>query len=176
MTKPFAGLLEKQYTELGVNFRTVWDYYLKFYIAFMALNFTALGLLIQYIDRDKRLWIVVSFGVQNILSAISALAVGAYGRRVAHQQQAIINACRERPEDGASSTPDELPFQTPVPAKLASWGASANAVSQLLFLLCWIAAAVLVPSPEHKSSAVSNNSVAPIKAEAQKTALPGNSK
>ncbi len=35
-------LLKLQYEEAGKNFRAAWDLYLKFYVAFIALNFTAI--------------------------------------------------------------------------------------------------------------------------------------
>lgn len=130
------SILKSQYSEIGIMFRTVWDFYLKFYVAFMALNFTALGLVIQYMDRRHRWPLVVSFGIQNILSAMTALGVGAYSRHAAKQQKSIIDACLM--SDGEHDL-DSIKYQTPVPSQLASWGSSANALSQLLFIACWVA-------------------------------------
>ena len=71
------GFLRAQYQEIGTFFRTVWDFYLKFYIAFMTLNFTALGLVIQYMDPKHRGPVVISFVVQNLLAAATAIGVAA---------------------------------------------------------------------------------------------------
>jgi len=141
-------LLELQYTAGAMMFQTVWDLYLKFYVAFMALNFTALGLMVQYIgDHNKRLIIVISFGVQNLLSAITALSISTYGKKVAEQQKALIDFVIPLKEQSALG----LAADTTVPHKLGSWGARSNALSHILFMACWIAAMFVEPPAPKKA-------------------------
>jgi hypothetical protein len=166
------SLLKIQYSEVGTQFRTVWDLYLKFYIAFMALNFTALGLVVQYMDRHHRGPIVVCFSIQNILSAATACGVGVYSRLAARQQQAIIDAhlAPERREIG-----QPLEFQSPVPSQLASWGSSANALSQFLFIGCWIASISVGPtgSPPDARNSTQATTVIPSATSSVPVGLPG---
>jgi len=130
-------LLRTQYQEIGTNFRTVWDFYLKFYIAFMALNFTALGLVIQHMSQDRRWPMILSFALQNILSAGTAIGVALYSQHATNQQQRIIDVFRTDSMSQAETPPE---FQSPIPTKLAKWGAYANALSQFLFIVCWVVA------------------------------------
>jgi hypothetical protein len=131
------AFLQAQYQEVGINFRAVWDFYIKFYIAFIALNFTALGLVIQYMDQPHRWPVVLCFCIQNLLAAGTAWGVGAYSQQAADQQQAILGTCLKNSQLQSDPAPA---FQSPIPAKLAIWSGHANALSQFLFMVCWIMA------------------------------------
>jgi len=136
MPPSFDGVLKTQYEQIGTNFRTVWDIYIKYYTVFITLNFTALGITIQYIGTEHRLTLVVSFTIQNIFSTITALGVSAYSSYAAKQQKAIIDEVSQhlRLEDKA-----RLPYETTIPVKLTYWAGIANGLGHFLFIACWVA-------------------------------------
>jgi len=134
----FDAILKTQYEQVGTNFRAVWDLYLKFYTVFMTLNFTALGIAIQYINKDQRSPLVYAFILQNALGAMTAIGVALYSRRAADQQKAIINLGIEATAY-SQELKAHLALGTPIPRTLTVWAGVANALSHLLFIACWIA-------------------------------------
>ena len=137
MTTIFDSLLKAQYEQVGTNLRTIWDIYIKFYTVFITVNFTALGLVIQYVDTDQRIVLVSSFVIQNLFSAATAVGMSAYSRFASDQQQAIINA--HSIVDGTDTKSHPLAYLAPIPTKLTYWGGIANGLSHLLFIACWVA-------------------------------------
>lgn len=47
-------LLAKQFEERSTNIRTAWDIYIKFYVAFLALNVAGIGAVVQYVEIKSR--------------------------------------------------------------------------------------------------------------------------
>jgi len=100
---------------------------------------------VQYVQLEQRQPIVWSFIFQNVLSAITAIGVAAYSKHVTKQQVALVSLIKTQ---GAPMDDDRaLALSSTVPTRLAVWGGSANAVSHLLFIACWIAA-LFIESPK----------------------------
>lgn len=131
-------LLERHYDQLGITLREVWNLYMKFYVIFMTVNFTALGLTVEYIDLQQRAPMVIAFLVQNFLGLVSAISIAIYSKKAAAQQDAIIDLLRK--EESLPDDENSVALSTVIPVQFAFWGGVANALSHTLFGVCWLGA------------------------------------
>ncbi len=99
-----------------------WEFYIKFYTVFHAVNFVALGLVIEKVnDPWNRLFIALAFIAQNAVSGVTAVAMARYTERVADQQ------C-------------ELGFAQLVRYRKAGvWGGYGNAIGHAVIACLWFA-------------------------------------
>ena len=124
-------MAKKKYDEINRYCRFCWDMYLKFYTVFLTMNVAGLGLVVQYIDINRRWPLIVAFAIQNTLSAITAVSMGLYSRSVASQLIALrhqITGVREFDPPASS-----------VPAQLMWWAGLANAIASITLVFCWVA-------------------------------------
>ena len=123
-------MAKKKYDEINQYCRSCWELYLKFYTVFLTMNVAGLGLVVQYIDMDRRWPIVAAFAIQNTLSAITAVSMGLYSRSAASQ---LIALCRK-----ITGVTEFVAPASPVPAQLMWWAGLANAISSITLVLCWV--------------------------------------
>lgn len=103
------------------QFVKVWDIYIKFYTAFLALNMAALGLTVEKITTPQGKALVMwAFIAQNGLSFCTAVGMTIYSHRIARSFQG-------------------QPRVAPMAAAkwLGVWGGVANAVSHVIFVVLW---------------------------------------
>src|SRR5437763_1601629 len=83
-------MTRKLFDEHSLQFRTVWDMYLKFYTVMLTINVAALALTVEKVqDRSHRIPIMLAFVSQHILSFITAVRVAAYSRDVAGKAREV---------------------------------------------------------------------------------------
>jgi len=131
---PGTWLTKKYLDEYSLQFRTVWQLYLTFYVAFITMNGGALGLTVQYVSGgNARKIIAATFIFQNVLAAGTAINIARYSRRVAAQYQRVT----QLPifDDVAGSAALQ---ESPIPGKRGQWSGLANLVGHILFIALWV--------------------------------------
>jgi hypothetical protein len=58
-------LEHKYFDEVSLQFRTVWDLYIKFYTVFLTVQIAGLGAIVQYVAQSNRILIVLAFILNN---------------------------------------------------------------------------------------------------------------
>jgi hypothetical protein len=130
-------LAKKNYDECSLQFRTVWDLYLKFYVMFMTVNVTALGLTVQYVHTNSaRMVIAIAFVMQNVLSALTAAVIARYSSQMATKVSKLAAFIVENTTPAATIPP--ILAESPIPGHLGEWSALANAVAHVVYSLLWI--------------------------------------
>ena len=135
--QPGMWLVKKYFEEWSVYFRTVWQLYISFYVAFLAMNSAAIGLTVQYVTSTQgKMVIAIVFIFQNTLAAMTAAFISRYCASVATQIQSI-NACQDFKLDALDGSAKEVLRRNPVPVELAQWGLRANIVGHIVFIALW---------------------------------------
>lgn len=138
-------LRQKYIDEASLQFRTVWDLYLKFYTVFLTFNITALGLTIQFVKgSDQRLVLVLAFILQNVVASITAARISVFSVDCSKR---MAEVAAEYIKSEGAGLPDDLKKPT-IPGDLGRWGGLGNLLGHLLLIASWIAALfVNQPSP-----------------------------
>jgi hypothetical protein len=135
---PLTWLAKKYFDECSLQFRTVWDLYLKFYIMFLTVNGAALGLTVQYVYSPKaKAVIALAFVLQNVFAAGTAAMISEYSFRMAKRVQGLAEFAVTN-----ASAPDALPLpsvlgESPLPGQLGRWGGIANLGGHVVFVVLW---------------------------------------
>jgi len=133
-------LAKKFWDEVSIQYRTLWDLYLKFYTVFLTFNILGLGVALQYIPTDRRLVITVAFILQNALSMFTALSVAHFSHISAGKIESI-SAFIARDLNPHSQELRLAPVlsESPIPGRLGFWSGCGCAFSHLTLIGCWIA-------------------------------------
>lgn len=133
-------LAKKMLEEHGIQYRTAWDIYIKFYTVFLTFNVIGLGFTVQQLPTDKRLPIAVAFCVQNTLSAVTSIYVAAFSRSTKRQSIALARflAASDEGHDQDAEIPSVL-TEPLIPGGMGVWGGLANAGGHLALIACWTA-------------------------------------
>jgi hypothetical protein len=130
-------LAKKTYDELSLQFRTTWDLYLKFYVMFVTLNVTAMGLTVQFVHSyQPRVIIAIAFVMENVLSAITAAVIARYSARMAARVKDVAALIAENTSP-AAAIPLAL-ADSPLPGVLGMWSGVANQVTHVEYSILWI--------------------------------------
>jgi hypothetical protein len=131
-------LLQKQYEEVNINFRTVWDLYLRFYAVFLTFDIAAMALLLgskpifQPTAEIKHL-IVVVFVLQSLLMAITSGFMALFTEGSRHHLEAARDALlRDEPKHTSEIPKISLPTAI---AKYSAWG---NCGAMLTMAVLWL--------------------------------------
>jgi len=131
-------LRKKQFDEVSLQFRTMFDLYVRFYTVFLTFNFTALGLVLQFVPVAKRILIVIAFVLINLNSLITAIRIARFSRQSSKRMRII---CEEIVAQDNISGDQKLNSitESAIPGELGSWAGNANAMGHVLFIVCWLA-------------------------------------
>jgi hypothetical protein len=132
-------LAKKYFDELSLQFRTVWDIYIKWYTVFLTTNVVAIGAVVQYVIPENRGVLVFAFAAQNALGLMTALFIGRFSRTTAKRMVLIAALIVADPNESSDSI---LPVQlraSPLPGNLGFWSGIANAIGNVTLMACWIA-------------------------------------
>jgi hypothetical protein len=136
---PSIWMAKKYFDECSLQFRSIWDLYLKFYVTFLTVNGAALALTVQYVTGSKaKAVIAITFIFQNVLAAGTAVAISKYSSDVAKRAQGLAELV------GVSdhkSDPVALPailHTSPIPGHIGRWGGIANLLGHVLFVVLWL--------------------------------------
>ena len=105
-----------------------WDLFVKWHIAFYALNMVALGFASRL--DDSRIWVCVMFAIQNLLSVIAIWYLRDHSKRT---MQYLVE------EEGL---PPSLSTE-----RLTSGVATCMAVGYMLFMTIWVVAIFALQAP-----------------------------
>lgn len=127
-------LAKKDLDECSLQFRTVWDMYLKFYIVFLTVNGAALGLTVEKVEtRVATVVIASAFIAHNLLAAGTALFISKYSIDISRRSREIALFAT-----GGKALPDVL-LESPLPSRVAWWGGLANFLGHVVFVALWLA-------------------------------------
>lgn len=132
-------LAKKYFDECSLQFRTIWQLYLTFYVAFLTVNGAALGLTVQYVTSSNgKVVIALAFILQNSLAAGTAARIAKYSSDVSRRMRDLTEFVFT---NGAASEMGVLPAvlqESPIPAGLGYWGGIANLISHVIFVVLWV--------------------------------------
>jgi hypothetical protein len=135
-----AWLARQYFDECSLQFRTVWDLYLKFYVVFLTVNATALGVTVQYVDLPRsRAVIAIAFVMQNAFAAVTALMISRYSDKVAKRAQDLATFAVLNAVEPATAPLPPVFAESPIPGQLGKWGAIANLLGHGVFCGLWLA-------------------------------------
>ena len=132
-----AWLATKYFDEVSLQYRTIWDLYIKWYTVFLTANVLGLGATVQYVHSGKRTWIVVAFVVQNMLAASTAVAIALYSRSSARRMTELASLIVSFGPPHESLSPELR--KSPFAEDLAFFAGLANALGNISLSVCWIA-------------------------------------
>jgi len=132
-----VDVILKRYDTQNSNFQKVWDFYIKFYTAWLTINLIGLGLVVEHVEPASRWPLVVAFVVQNFLTAGTSFLVKNYSVKCSNELEQVYSVAVKE----VSKTNDDLSeiVKSPVPAQLAVWGGFANGVACFGLTTCWLA-------------------------------------
>src|ERR1700678_4188575 len=85
-------LLKTRYAESQVNFRTIWDLYLKFYTVFLTVNVGALAWVYNNSTHITSRWPVsIAFIIQCLLAATTSGIMALQSKQTALRITSIVN-------------------------------------------------------------------------------------
>ncbi|MEA2603189.1 MAG: hypothetical protein QOF89_4181 [Acidobacteriota bacterium] len=129
-------LLRKQFEERGTNIRMVWDFYIKFYIAFLALNIAGIGAVVQYVAQRNRTPIIIAFSMHNLLAVGTAVFIYKFTQRLNSDMRTLAEAIRE--DEGVGKASAEIIFKAPLPLAFARYTSIANSITHIGLIGCWV--------------------------------------
>jgi len=129
---------QKALEECSVQFRTVWDIYIKWYTVFLTFNILALGLAAEHLKGRSIQVVAVVFVAENLISLVTGIRIGSFSASVKHQADSIAAWLASTDAPQASPAP-QAALDFPVPGNLGQWSGYANALSHVFLIICWIA-------------------------------------
>jgi hypothetical protein len=137
------SLARMYFDQISINFRTVWDMYIKWYTVFLTVNILALAATVEKIDGvENWLIVAVAFSVQNALAMFTAIYIGYYSRHMEARIAKITLLLANARDPGADHFVARL-GGPPIPGELGYWSGWANALGNASLIACWIAAVLV---------------------------------
>jgi len=97
------GPCEKYIDEASLQYRTVWDLYIKFYTVYLTFNAAAFGLTVQYVTNpNARSIVCVLFILQNLISGTTAYKIAQFSLNIKRHSEELANL-------GAELAQEKLP-------------------------------------------------------------------
>lgn len=125
------------FSNISENYKNVWDLYIKYYVAFMVVNFTALAAVLEFF-RGQASWpIAAAFFIMNGGSIGTAIGIARYSRGTKENHQQILNEL---------SDSDAAKYPTSLPGSMAVYACIANIIGHVGFLICWCVVAWITPT------------------------------
>jgi hypothetical protein len=146
MDKEFSkAVLLHRYSDIGVNFRIVWDLYIKFYSVFLTFSVAALAWLASKDDPfaaggSERWTVVAAFVIQSLFTALTSAKIALYSGEVVGQLSQFSDDAATFSEE---SDVKELCKKTSLPTNLARYAGWANFLSMLALAIVWIVVGTL---------------------------------
>lgn len=134
---PWDNFLGKQFEERNLTIRTAWDIYIKFYVAFLALNIAGIGVVVQYVNLASRGPIVYAFSMHNLLAIGTAYFIWRLTSQLNSEVEQIAEQVRAR-EDIQLTPTQRVSLRAPVPRNLVLYSSIANAVTHVGLIACWV--------------------------------------
>jgi len=138
--KELIGLIQKKYEIQNQNFQKAWDFYLKFYMAWLTVNMAGLGLVQKFlVDKsspDAHWPIAIAFIIMNLMTIGTSIFMGKYTTTCAVELRQMLEVMLEVIGSGLTSEFDVS--KPPFPVKSAIWAAAGNAAGLFALIGCWI--------------------------------------
>jgi hypothetical protein len=140
-------LLQRRYDDIGINFRVLWDLYLKFYTVFLTFNIAALAWF-----SDKRVvgharWLVASaFILQCLFTAVTSAKIALHSARVARQLSTVASELQRLAAANDENLDPATGIETSLPLDFSRYGGWVNCVAMSFMAMVWLALAMIVPS------------------------------
>ena len=130
-------ITRKLFEEYGLQFRTVWDLYLKTNAVLLTVNVAALALTVQYVGKENRIPIILAFVLQHVASTVTAVKVARYSKTTSERAKEIADLLLQEGEP--AQAPSQVAVkESPIPGDLACWGALALGFYHVVFILIWV--------------------------------------
>jgi hypothetical protein len=137
---------QKALDECSVQFRTVWDIYIKWYTVFLTFNILALGVTTEHLKGRSVQVVAMVFVAENIISLFTGIQIARFSAATKKQASAIAKWIASSDAPPLSMPPDDV-LDCPIPGALGRWSGLANSLSHLFLIACWIAIATLLGAP-----------------------------
>jgi len=88
----YIGALSKNTLTSKLQYRTVWDLYIKFYTVYLTFNAAAFGLTVQYVTNpNARSIVCVLFILQNLISGTTAYKIAQFSLNIKRHSEELAN-------------------------------------------------------------------------------------
>lgn len=138
-------LARKTLEECSLQFRTVWDIYIKWYTIFLTFNIAGIGVAAQHLKGLAVGVVALTFVAENLISLLTAIYIARFSISI---ERRALEAAAWLASEGESG--QKLPekssspiVQFPIPGSLGFWSGWANAASHLFLMICWVAIYIL---------------------------------
>jgi hypothetical protein len=131
-------LLRKRYEETHLNFRTLWDLYLKFYTVFLTSNVAALAWVYSRGAGVVSRWPVsLAFFMQCVLVSVSSVLVAKWSKSSRAGIEGIVDAIGFLSSQKGEVSDKATLFAVDLPVGIACYGAYANSIGVLTLAVIW---------------------------------------
>lgn len=131
-------MLKKQYEEYLDELKISWEVYMKFYVVFLVVNLTAVGLVLEKVkDINSRALIASLFIAQNCITSITLIHMAGLGETGKNKIEKISTALLN------DSDGDKLPIEAPVLVETSYCGGMANTIACVAYMIAWSAISIL---------------------------------
>lgn len=126
-------VLRRRYVELGLNLRSAWDIYIRFYTVFLTFSIAALAWLFTDEKATPALRMVAwTFFAQTAMTGVTSLLISLHSRRVRRAQEQIAEPLLAEEESPLPNTP------SPISVPMAMWAGGANCLAMTGMAAIWL--------------------------------------
>lgn len=121
--------------DLSQQFRTIWEPYIAFYTAFIAMNIAGLALAVEKLKtpcaKTLMMWVFIC---QHVLAGATAVGLGFYSHAASSRAGRLLELQLGLDAGAQKIVRDRTVSDSPFPETLAILGAASNALGHLFFI------------------------------------------
>jgi hypothetical protein len=133
MREHTVWVLRGRYAELGLNLRSAWDIYIRFYTVFLTFSIAALAWVFTYEKVTPALRMVAwTFFAQTAMTAVTSVLISLHSCRVRRAQEQIEVLLLAEEKSPLPNTP------SPISVAMATWAGGANGLAMAGMAVIWL--------------------------------------
>ena len=137
---PCLWLRKKRYEELNVNFRAVWDLYIKNHSVFLTFSVAAIGFAVKWIDTvSGTVTISIPLALLSLISSITSFKVAKSSQEISNDITVTARVIWQEERPIESIEQDDHILNPPGPHMLSVYAGYANCIGDIILVLFWIA-------------------------------------
>lgn len=138
-------LLKTRYTETQNNFRTLWDFYLKFYTVFLTANVAALAWVYSHaVDEGSRWPVAIAFIIQCSLVLTTSALMALQSTQVTNRTKEIVSELGRLANARGETWDSNAVFNIDLPVRMARYSGWANCLGVSTLGCIWLVYALHV--------------------------------
>jgi hypothetical protein len=132
-------ILKARFAEVTVNFRTIWDLYLKFYALFLPFNIAALTWVFgRSFLVPTRSALALSFILQNVNLAVTSALMANHSRLTDTRVRTLLDRIVDLACARGEAIQRSAIVDVDIPTKMARWAGWANFWGMFFLIAIWV--------------------------------------